>query len=390
MKKEFFNYELPEDLIAQVPLPHRSASRLLVCNANNNSITDKNFSEINDTLKLLFSLKKSNKKLLLIANDSKVYPARVRVQRATGGRGEVFFLERGQKDTYSCLLRPKSKLKLGEVLYSDDGNNEALFKVTSLEPPFVSLLPPLALDAILEKYGEMPLPPYIQRDPHKIKNLSQVDKERYQTVYANYKEQGSSAAPTAGLHFTEDIIAQCEKDNIEFTSTTLHVGLGTFLPVQAENVDAHEMHHEMYLISSELLNKIIVYLENDWPIVFIGTTALRSVESFFRMIFSNLNYTEFKLLLNEKKLRNYLMPFADKWYSTNLFIYPKNKTEKIKPFVGHGIITNFHQPCSTLVMLISALMGYEFWQEFYKHAIAQQYRFLSYGDSSLLIFGAND
>lgn len=390
MKKEFFNYELPEDLIAQVPLPHRSASRLLVCNANNNSITDKNFSEINDTLKNLFSLKKSNKKLLLIANDSKVYPARVRVRRATGGRGEVFFLERGQKDNYSCLLRPKSKLKLGEVLYSDDGKNEALFKVTSLEPPFVSLLPPLALDAILEKYGEMPLPPYIQRDPHKIKNLSQVDKERYQTVYANYKEQGSSAAPTAGLHFTENIIAQCEKDNIEFTSTTLHVGLGTFLPVQAENVDAHEMHHEMYLISSELLNKIIFYLENDWPIVFIGTTALRSVESFFRMIFSNLNYAEFKLLLNEKKLRNYLMPFADKWYSTNLFIYPKNKTEKIKPFVGHGIITNFHQPCSTLVMLISALMGYEFWREFYKHAIAQQYRFLSYGDSSLLIFGAND
>lgn len=391
MKKEFFNYELPEDLIAQVPLLNRSASRLLVCNANNKTIADKNFNEIPSVLAEYFQLKKLNQKLLLIANDSKVYPARVRIQRATGGRGEVFFLERGQKEVYSCLLRPKSKLKVGEILYAEEDKNRALFKVTSLDPPTVACIDDNNnIDQILEKFGEMPLPPYIQRDPLKVTNLRQVDNERYQTVYANHNEQGSSAAPTAGLHFTADIIAQCKKENIEFSAATLHVGLGTFLPVQTEQIAEHDMHEEIYFLSDDLIHKIVDFLENDWPIVFVGTTALRAVESFFRKVFPNLNYQKFQSALVNKTLRSDLLSYSNAWHETKLFIYPAHENDLVKPFIGSGIITNFHQPCSTLAMLISALMGYNFWRDFYSHAIAQRYRFLSYGDSSLLIFGAND
>ena len=131
-------------------------------------------------------------------------------------------------------------------------------------------------------------------------------------------------------------------------------------------------------------------MENNWPIVFVGTTSLRAVESFFRHIFQNLNYEEFNKQLANKNLTQVLMPYADKWFQTKLFIYPKNKFETVKPFIGNGIITNFHQPCSTLAMLIAALMGYEFWQRFYSHAIEKRYRFLSYGDSSLLIFGESN
>lgn len=390
MKKEFFNYDLPEDLIAQVPLSQRSASRLLVCNSTEKSILDNKFEDLPKILNKIFSLSEKQKKLLLIANNSKVYPARVRIQRITGGRGEVFFLERGNKANYACLLRPKNKLKVGEILYSDDDRKVPLFKVENLENPSVSLVLHESLEIILDKYGEMPLPPYIQRDPNKVQNYTSMDKERYQTVYANSKEQGSSAAPTAGLHFTEEIIAQCKEQNIIFSSATLHVGLGTFLPVQSENIEEHDMHEEIFMLSEELVKKIIEHLENNWPIVFIGTTSLRAVESFFRHIFQNLNYAEFNKNLLGKNLSKILLPYANKWLQTKLFIYPKNKLDIVKPFIGNAIITNFHQPCSTLAMLIAALMGYEFWQKFYAHAIENRYRFLSYGDSSLLIFGENN
>lgn len=389
MKTNLFHYELPEDLIAQVPLKSRSESRLLVCNSNQKLISDRNFSEISDVLNEIFKLKNNHSKVLLIANDSRVYPARVRIKRKTGARGEVFFLEKGNKTQYKCLLRPKSKLKLNEILYADCEAEIPLFKVDSFEPPMVSLIENKSLDLILQEFGEMPLPPYIERDPQKNKDNYNLDNERYQTVYSNINENGSAAAPTAGLHFTPEIINKCQAENIEFGYVTLHVGLGTFLPVQTDNIKNHEMHEEYYYISKQLSEKIVKFLENDWPIVFVGTTSLRAVESFFRYIFPERDKLKINELVREKKLNSYLNDYTETWIPTKIFIFPETINTKVEPLIGSAIITNFHQPESTLSMLIAALMGFDFWKEFYTYAIEKRYRFFSYGDSSLLVFGAN-
>ncbi|RDB36175.1 MAG: tRNA preQ1(34) S-adenosylmethionine ribosyltransferase-isomerase QueA [Spirobacillus cienkowskii] len=387
MKKELFNYDLPEELIAQTPLANRDESRLLVCNAKNKSIADCMFKNLDEVLNYEFQLQKNNAKLLLIANNSRVYPARVRIKRSSGGRGEVFFLERGEKTHYSCLLRPQSKLKIGEILYADLKEDIALFEISHLNPPKVSIIANMSLDKILDLYGEMPLPPYIQRDPKKIINYSKLDKERYQTVYSNINHVGSSASPTAGLHFSPSILKKCEENRIELSYVTLHVGLGTFLPVKSEDIESHEMHQEYYFISQETIKKISEYLSNGWPIVFVGTTSLRAVESYFQLL--NLELGK-NFILNNKninQLENNLNKFSDKWHTTNIFIHPKNENSIFVPTIGNAIITNFHQPESTLAMLIAALMGMKFWKQFYSYAITNKYRFFSYGDSSLLIFG---
>ncbi|KAB8031827.1 tRNA preQ1(34) S-adenosylmethionine ribosyltransferase-isomerase QueA [Fluviispira multicolorata] len=389
MKTSFFNYELPEELIAQVPLEKRDKSRLLVCRSSTKTISDSFFVNIAEEINNIFKIKERDAKVLLVANDSRVYPARVRIRRKTGARGEVFLLERGIKEFYHCLLRPKSKIKQGEILYADQEELLPLFKVTNLSPPCVELVNANSLDELLEKYGEMPLPPYIQRGNKQSYSLKEIDKERYQTVYSNKLEVGSSAAPTAGLHFTPEIIEKCLNNGIDFASVTLHVGLGTFLPVQSINIHEHNMHEEHFIISKNVAEKISMYLANDWPIIFVGTTSLRAVESFFRVAFPKHDKNEIIKKAKENNLNNYLSNYVDKWIATKIFIHPQNENDQVVPCVGNAIITNFHQPESTLAMLISALMGYQFWKEFYAHAINKKYRFFSYGDSSLLVFGEN-
>lgn len=389
MKTNLFNYNLPEDLIAQVPNNNRGESRLLVCNSKLRSIFDRKFKEIPEILNDIFKLKSNNSKVLLIANDSRVYPARVRIRKKTGARGEVFLLEKGNKENYKCLLRPKSKLKLGDILYADTAEEIPLFIVSDLDNPTVSIYHNNTLDDIINKFGEMPLPPYIQRNPDKNKSFSDLDKERYQTVYSNIYKEGSSAAPTAGLHFTPEIISKCENLNIDIEYVTLHVGLGTFSPVQSEYIHEHEMHEEHYFISNQLIEKIINFIENDWPIVYVGTTSLRAIESFFRLVFKEQSFEKIKKLSTEKKLKICFEPYLNKWFSTNIFIYPNHIDDKKVPLIGNALITNFHQPESTLAMLVAALMGFEFWKTFYTYAIEKKYLFFSYGDSSLLIFKAN-
>lgn len=362
LRKDFY-YDIPQELIAQTPTSNRDESRLLVCDARTKFVEDRNFREIAQVIKEKLCM--NTEKVLLIVNDSRVYPARVRIKRQTGARGEVFLLETGDKESYRCLLRPQSKLKVGEILYSDF-DNSPIFKVTNLDSPQVSLFPSVQLQSILDKYGEMPLPPYIERDPKRVKDKKKLDKERYQTVYSDLNKIGSAAAPTAGLHFTEKTMLECKNMGIEFVSVTLHVGLGTFSPVQVDELNTHPMHEEHYFLSHTTLNKILDYKKNNWPIIYVGTTSLRAVESFFR-----------NTIENQK---------VDTWLPTKLFLYPQGKDDKIKPSVGNAIITNFHQPESTLAMLVAALMGYNFWKEFYMHAIENKYRFFSYGDSSLLIF----
>lgn len=379
MHRSQFDYHLPNDLIAQSPSAQRGHSRLLVANALTKQIQDMNFSCVVDALKEHFpSLPQNKGRILLIANDSKVYPARVPCKRTSGGKSEVFLLQANVHKNAPCLLKPKGKLALGDVLVSPS-NATPLFSVSSLEPPMVDILPDMDFFTFLDRYGEVPLPPYIKRAC-----ADDADKDRYQNVYAN--EKGSVAAPTAGLHFTPEIMDQCQQNNIDFACVTLHVGLGTFLPVTADRIADHHMHQEHYFIPAQTLEKICLFLKNDWPIVFVGTTSLRTVESFLRRFFAPTEQKKLLSLAQSDQLFDLLLGHADRWFSTDLFLYPEHKQDKKKPLIGNGIVTNFHQPESTLCMLIAGLMGFDFWQKIYQHAIENRYRFLSYGDSSLLIF----
>lgn len=369
MKTELFNYELPPELISQIPCTHRGESRLLVADACTQQLTDSQFLNLPEIIAKYFNLDSTSKHALIIINDSKVYPARVRIQRRSGARGEVFILSTQAIESnssalkYSCLLRPLKKLKLNEILLSEtDGT--PLFRVASFNPPTVEIIDNL-LSNVLRTYGEMPLPPYIVRDPKLVPNSETLDKERYQTVYA--QDEGSVAAPTAGLHFTPQIMHECRNIGIDFASVSLQVGLGTFLPVQTESIQDHGMHQEYCCVPSATAEKINEAVKNNWPIIYVGTTALRTVESYFRF--------------NAQ---------PDQWFQTQLFIHPSDDTSRTFPTVGNALITNFHQPESTLVMLVSALLGMDFWKKMYTHAVENKYKFLSYGDSSLLLLKPSD
>ncbi|MBX9703018.1 MAG: S-adenosylmethionine:tRNA ribosyltransferase-isomerase, partial [Silvanigrellaceae bacterium] len=252
MDKKLFHFDLPPELIAQTPLEQREASRLLICNGKNKSISDSHFSSLPKEIEHIFALnhtfssaQNESKKALLIANDSKVYPARIRIRRKSGSRGEVFLLEIGSKENYRCLLRPQKKIHLDEILYADrEDILIPLFKVVSLNPCLVTPHNE-NIETLLQDYGEMPLPPYISRDPKKNSAcFKELDIQRYQTTYANHT--GSAAAPTAGLHFTQDILKECKKTGIDFTTVTLHVSLSTFQPVLCKKIHEHVMHEEYY------------------------------------------------------------------------------------------------------------------------------------------------
>lgn len=374
MKTHDFDYILPDRLIAHTPADIRHNSKFLI--SQTTGIEDCFFHELPNILNDIFKPNVNGKKILLLANNSRVYPARVRIRRKTGARGEVFFLETGERETYHCLLRPKSKLKLNEVLFSDCANETPLFQVVDLEGSRVRILNQKSFESVLEQFGEMPLPPYIERA-----SVSPEDKDRYQTIYSEKQQTGSCASPTAGLHFTSSVMEGCQKANVEFAYVTLHVGLGTFAPVQSEHPDGHQMHEEFYLMTKQTTKKIFEYIANDWPIIFVGTTSLRATESFLRSFCKDGKQT----LLNEA-VREEMLLQSDNWLKTDLFLYPKHSEDRIQPLVGQGIITNFHQQQTTLVMLIAGLVGYKRWKQIYTHAVQNKYRFFSYGDSSLLIF----
>lgn len=390
MKLSEFTFDYPEELVAQAPLSERDQSRLLVCNGARTK--DSTFSQIADELRAAFPVSEDTP-ILLIVNDSKVFPARVRIRRESGARGEVFILSTLQETNIPCLLRPLKKLKVGEILLSES-SSQPVFKVTSLEPPRVDNVSQRPLSELLDNSGEMPLPPYIVRDPSKMQDpsLTALDKLRYQTVYA--RELGSAAAPTAGLHFTPSVLETCARKNIVMAGVTLHVGLGTFQPVTATDVNSHEMHSELCSIPASTMQQIIRHSESGWPIVFVGTTAFRTVESVLLSALGvrladacDARKRRLAPLLKAGELQlEALLAAADRWISTDLFIRPKDREFVYQPVCGEGIITNFHQPESTLVMLIASLLGYSRWRELYRHAIASRYRLFSYGDSSLLVF----
>lgn len=341
LRKSDFYFDLPEELIAQDPLEDRSSSRLLVLDKETGAASHHVFREIEEFL---------TPGDCLVLNDTKVIPARLYGERAgTGGRVEVLLLKRRENDIWETLVRPGKKCRPGAKLTFGGGLLQAEVLETVEEGNrLIHFLYDGVFEEILDRLGEMPLPPYIT---HKL-----ADKNRYQTVYA--KNEGSAAAPTAGLHFTEDLLERIAKKGVHVVFVTLHVGLGTFRPVKEENILEHHMHSEVYSVSAEAAEKINSAKAAGGRVVCVGTTACRTLES-------------------AADVGGRVRAGSG---NTEIFIYPGYCFR-----VLDALITNFHLPESTLVMLVSALAGRENVLNAYAEAIREKYRFFSFGDAMLVI-----
>lgn len=341
MKTSDFYYDLPQELIAQEPLKDRSSSRLLVLHKDSGEIEHKIFRDITEYLK---------KGDCLVINDTKVLPARlIGARKNTGARVEILLLVRKDLDTWEVLTYPGKKAKPGDVITFGDGRLEAeILEVIEGGNRIVKFHYDGVFENILEELGEMPLPPYIT---HKLE-----DKNRYQTVYAVH--DGSAAAPTAGLHFTPELLQQIKDMGVEIAHVTLHVGLGTFRPVKVEDVTNHEMHSEYYVVEESEAEKINNVKKNGGRIIAVGTTSTRTLES----------------VTDE----NGVVHAGSGW--TKIFIYPGYKFKAID-----CLITNFHLPESTLIMLVAALVGKDRILDTYKIAVEEKYRFFSFGDAMFIV-----
>lgn len=356
MKLSDFDYNLPPELIAQEPNNLRDHARLLIYNRKTDQIEHGKFFNLIDYLK---------PGDVLFLNNSKVFSARIKSFKLTGGQVEIFLLKvlDKKKNIWECLLG--GRIKLGQKLIINKDleaeiieNNEGVWQI-SFNQNYQYII------ENLDKIGQTPLPPYIKRE--KKNNQDLID---YQTVYANDKKIGSAAAPTAGLHFTEKLLADIKSQGVKILEGTLHVGLGTFLPIKTDNILEHLMHSEGVELSAAVINKIIKAKNNNQRIIAVGTTSARILESL----------DEF--LKKDEKTGKYLkrQSCAKLSFSTNIFIYPGYKFKIID-----SLITNFHLPKSSLLLLISALMGREKTLQIYSEAISEKYRFFSYGDAMLII-----
>lgn len=339
MKTSDFYYDLPEELIAQTPVEPRDSSRLLVYNRSEDKVEHKVFNQIGDYLK---------SGDLLVINTTKVYPARIFAYTEHGGKVEILLLKRINLTDWECLVKPGKKCRDGVKFIV---NNELALTVMSKTDDggrIISFSFDGVFEDILSRVGEMPLPPYIHE---KLK-----DKDRYQTVYC--KEEGSAAAPTAGLHFTLRLIDELKAKGVEFAEVNLHVGLGTFRPVKVENAEEHKMHVEFCEISAENARKINSAKKDGRRIIAVGTTSVRTLESFAN---------------DDGTVKSGSM-------DTGIFIYPPYRFKCV-----NGMITNFHLPESTLVMLVAAFVGKEKILELYNLAVKEKYRFFSFGDACLFL-----
>lgn len=341
MKLSEFDFELPEELIAQHPVEKRDTSRLMVVNRENGNIEHRHFYDILDYLK---------PGDVLVRNNTKVIPARLfGIKEETNGHVEVLLLKELKKDTWECLCGNARIVKMNTVITFGEGLLKA--KCIEIKDEGIRVFEMMydgIFYEILDQLGTMPLPPYIKE---KLE-----DKNRYQTVYA--KIEGSAAAPTAGLHFTKEINQKIKDKSIEILDVCLHVGLGTFRPVKEENVLDHHMHSEFYIISEEVADKLNKAKANGQRIIAVGTTSTRTLEANMK------KYGKFKATSE----------------NTDIFIYPGYKFEAID-----CLITNFHLPKSTLLMLISAFASKELIFKAYKEAVKEKYRFFSFGDSMMIL-----
>lgn len=340
MQLEEFDYELPEELIAQTPLKKRDGSRLLVLDRSTETIEHKTFTDIIDYI---------NEGDTLVLNDTKVLPARlIGVKEETNAVIEVLLLKELENNKWECLTKPARRVKIGTIVSFGEGLLKAKCVYEGLEGirRFELIYEGILLE-LLDQLGTMPLPPYIHEQLE--------DQSRYQTVYA--KNPGSAAAPTAGLHFTEELMNKIKEKKINIAYITLHVGLGTFRPVSVEDITTHKMHSEYYEMNEETAKLLKDTKKNGKDIICVGTTSVRTLETIMN------KYGEFKA--------------CNGW--TEIFIYPGYKFKA----VDH-LITNFHLPKSTLLMLISALATKELVLKAYKEAVNERYRFFSFGDSMFI------
>lgn len=340
MKVSDFNYNLPEELIAQVPLKKRDESKLMVLDKENETIEHKTFKDIIDYLK---------PGDCLVRNNTKVIPARIYGKKETGAHVEFLLLKNIEGDIWESIVRPGNKLHIGtNVIFGEGLLKAEILDIMPGGTRKVKFYYNGIFNEILDKIGLMPLPPYIHKE---LK-----EKDRYQTVYAKY--EGSAAAPTAGLHFTPELLEKIKEKGIEIANVTLHVGIGTFRPVKEENVEAHEMHSEHYYIKKEDCDKINKAKKQGKRVIAVGTTSCRVLES----------------IADEET--GMVQPQEG---DTQIFIYPGYKFKCID-----GLITNFHLPQSTLLMLVSALAGREYMMNAYNEAVKQKYRFFSFGDAMFI------
>jgi S-adenosylmethionine:tRNA ribosyltransferase-isomerase len=358
MKTSDFNFELPENLIAQVPCKKREDSRLMTLNRVTGQRLHKTVLQLPQILCEKQFLSPNGEPPLLIFNDTKTRKARLTGKSLkTGSAAEFFLLERAdnesenQNDEWKTIVQRAKRRKTGSQYVFFDANGVEINKaeITREEGEFryLRFLYPVN-DEWLDKYGAVPLPPYIKRKDNPR------DAERYQTVYA--KQTGSVASPTAGLHFTDKILEDLKQSGVGIAFITLHVGLGTFMPVRSEDIENHVMHEEQFLINEEVAVLIENAIKNKRKIIAVGTTSLRSLESAF-----------------------YKGRFKQGWQKTSIFIYPGYKFN-----VVDALFTNFHTPFSTLLMLVSAFAGRELILESYAEAVLKEYRFFSYGDAMLI------
>lgn len=341
MKVADFNYELPKELIAQHPYDKRDEARLMVLDKKNQSIDHKVFKDIIDYL---------NPGDCLVINNTKVIPARLYGKKDTGANVEFLLLKRMEKDIWEAMVRPGQKLKSGsKVIFGDGILKATILEVLENGNRKVEFEYNGIFNEILDQIGLMPLPPYITE-------ATREDNAKYQTVYAKY--DGSAAAPTAGLHFTEELLEKVKEKGVEIANVTLHVGIGTFRPVKVENVEEHQMHSEHYYIKKEDADKINQAKKSGHKVIAVGTTSCRVLESVA---------SEDGML---KEIEG----------DTSIFIYPGYKFKCID-----SLITNFHLPESTLIMLVSSLAGKDFIMNAYEEAVKQKYKFFSFGDAMLII-----
>lgn len=336
-----FSYDLPQELIAQDPLEDRSSSRLMLLDKNTGAIEHKVFKDIIDYL---------NPGDCLVLNNTKVIPARLMgVREGTGASIEVLLLKRRENDVWEVLVKPGKKARPGDRIIFGEGKLTAeVLDVVEDGNRLIKFYYEGVFEAVLDELGQMPLPPYIT---HKLQ-----DKNRYQTVYAKY--EGSAAAPTAGLHFTEELFQKLEEKGVLVANVTLHVGLGTFRPVKVDDVSKHHMHTEFYQVTKEEADKINKAKQAGGRIVCVGTTSCRTIES----------------AADENGV---LKPGQG---DTDIFIYPGYSFKMMDV-----LITNFHLPESTLLMLVSALAGKEQVMRVYEEAVQERYRFFSFGDAMIIL-----
>lgn len=341
MKTADFYYDLPQELIAQDPLLDRSSSRLMHVPLDGEEFEHLHFKDI---------LKFLRKGDCLVINDTKVIPARLYGHKKdTGAVIEILLLKRRENDIWECLVKPGKKARPGAVISFGDGRlTGTILDVVEEGNRLIQFSYEGIFEEILDSLGEMPLPPYIT---HKLE-----DKNRYQTVYA--KHEGSAAAPTAGLHFTEELLGQVEEKGVRIAHVTLHVGLGTFRPVKVDDVESHHMHSEFYVVEEDQAQLINRTKQEGGRVIAVGTTSCRTLES--------------------ASGEDGILRAGSGW--TDIFIYPGYRFK-----ILDGLITNFHLPESTLLMLVSALAGKEKIMKAYEEAVKEKYRFFSFGDAMLLL-----